>query len=241
MLDSSGKFVWFPDARCGFAIGRIVDIGQANVTVQPVAWPSVASVNYEIDCPNNFQNNNNNNKQETLEFPYKSVYPCDQFQDDSNQKHQRAKSTTSGQYQDKHIGYDMDDSCALIQLNEAALLENVRVRFHRDKIYTYVAHILIAVNPYFEINGLHSSEAIAKYQGKSLGTMPPHVYAIGKHTSFLPSLKVNIVKHKGLVTMLCLSSGYFTINFAHSSNIRFYLTILELHSYKTLKLYDRPI
>ena len=45
---------------------------------------------------------------------------------------------------------------------------------------TYVANILIAVNPYHDIKNLYSSETIKKYKGKSLGTMPPHVFAIGK-------------------------------------------------------------
>ncbi|XP_076028705.1 myosin heavy chain 95F jaguar isoform X2 [Oratosquilla oratoria] len=73
---------------------------------------------------------------------------------------------------------DMDDNCGLMYLNEATLLNNVRLRYTRDKIYTYVANILIAVNPYFEIKNLYSMETIDKYQGKSLGQMPPHVFAI---------------------------------------------------------------
>ncbi|CAG2064884.1 unnamed protein product, partial [Timema podura] len=43
---------------------------------------------------------------------------------------------------------------------------------------TYVANILIAVNPYFEIKDLYSSNTIKSYQGKSLGVLPPHVFAI---------------------------------------------------------------
>ncbi|EDL26435.1 mCG18842, isoform CRA_b [Mus musculus] len=43
---------------------------------------------------------------------------------------------------------------------------------------TYVANILIAVNPYFDIPKIYSSDTIKSYQGKSLGTMPPHVFAI---------------------------------------------------------------
>ena len=45
---------------------------------------------------------------------------------------------------------------------------------------TYVANILIAINPYVDIKNLYSSDVIKKYQGKSLGVLPPHVYAIGK-------------------------------------------------------------
>ncbi|XP_064412568.1 unconventional myosin-VI isoform X2 [Latimeria chalumnae] len=73
---------------------------------------------------------------------------------------------------------EVEDNCSLMYLNEATLLHNIKVRYSKDKIYTYVANILIAVNPYFDIPKIYSSETIKKYQGKSLGTMPPHVYAI---------------------------------------------------------------
>uniref|UniRef100_UPI00398E6FC2 myosin VIa isoform X2 n=1 Tax=Pristiophorus japonicus TaxID=55135 RepID=UPI00398E6FC2 len=73
---------------------------------------------------------------------------------------------------------DVEDNCGLMYLNEATLLNNVKVRYSKDKIYTYVANILIAVNPYYDIPKLYSSDSIRKYKGRSLGTLPPHVYAI---------------------------------------------------------------
>ena len=48
----------------------------------------------------------------------------------------------------------------------------------KDKIYTYVANILIAINPYSVIKDLYAGPTIKAYQGRSLGTMPPHVFAI---------------------------------------------------------------
>lgn len=74
----------------------------------------------------------------------------------------------------KHV----EDNCSLMYLNEATLLHNVKVRYSKDKIYTYVANILIAVNPYFDVPKLYTSDIIKTYQGKSLGTLAPHVYAI---------------------------------------------------------------
>nr|XP_032836269.1 unconventional myosin-VI-like [Petromyzon marinus] len=87
--------------------------------------------------------------------PYPQVYPAEQ---DNNR--------------------DAEDNCSLMFLNEGTLLHNVRLRFSRDKIYTYVANILIAVNPYRDIPQLYTSATIASYRGRSLGTLPPHVYAI---------------------------------------------------------------
>ncbi|KAM8847211.1 unconventional myosin-VI-like isoform 4-T4 [Synchiropus picturatus] len=74
----------------------------------------------------------------------------------------------------KHV----EDNCSLMYLNEATLLNNVKVRYSKDKIYTFVANILIAVNPYYDIPKLYSPDTIRQYQGRSLGTLPPHVYAI---------------------------------------------------------------
>ncbi|XP_067097429.1 unconventional myosin-VI-like isoform X3 [Osmerus mordax] len=76
------------------------------------------------------------------------------------------------------ISKHVEDNCSLMYLNEATLLNNVRVRYSKDKIYTFVANILIAVNPYYDIPKLYSPETIKQYHGRSLGTLPPHVYAI---------------------------------------------------------------
>uniref|UniRef100_A0A8C8G3W0 Unconventional myosin-VI n=1 Tax=Oncorhynchus tshawytscha TaxID=74940 RepID=A0A8C8G3W0_ONCTS len=74
----------------------------------------------------------------------------------------------------KHV----EDNCSLMYLNEATLLNNIRVRYSKDKIYTFVANILIAVNPYVDLPKLYAPETIKQYHGRSLGTLPPHVYAI---------------------------------------------------------------
>ncbi|XP_026141654.1 myosin VIb isoform X1 [Carassius auratus] len=79
---------------------------------------------------------------------------------------------------EEDVNKHVEDNCSLMYLNEATLLNNIRVRYSKDLIYTSVANILIAVNPYFDIPKLYSPETIKSYQGRSLGTLPPHVYAI---------------------------------------------------------------
>ncbi|XP_050667536.1 myosin heavy chain 95F [Leptidea sinapis] len=73
---------------------------------------------------------------------------------------------------------DVDDNCELMFLNEATLLNNMLLRYKKRKIYTYVANILLAVNPYEDIPDMYSPSTIKKYQGRSLGELPPHVFAI---------------------------------------------------------------
>ncbi|XP_074104363.1 myosin heavy chain 95F-like [Cotesia typhae] len=86
--------------------------------------------------------------------------------------------TTDKQYPVGNREKDEDDNCALMFLNEATLLNNIKIRYFKDKIYTYVAHILIAVNPYYHIENLYSEKTIKTYIGKSLGEEPPHIFAI---------------------------------------------------------------
>ncbi|KAJ2952022.1 hypothetical protein O0L34_g4282 [Tuta absoluta] len=73
---------------------------------------------------------------------------------------------------------NVDDNCELMFLNEATLLNNILTRYKKKKIYTYVANILLAVNPYEDIPDMYSKSTIKQYQGKSLGELPPHVFAV---------------------------------------------------------------
>ena len=65
----------------------------------------------------------------------------------------------------------------LTNLNEANLLENLRLRFGADRIYTYTGSILMAMNPYKQLP-LYGDAMIQQYRGKPRGSNPPHVYAM---------------------------------------------------------------
>ncbi|XP_060551449.1 unconventional myosin-VI-like, partial [Ruditapes philippinarum] len=127
-----GKKVWVPHATDGFKLGRIVDIGQEFITVEP------------FDAPGT-----------TLKAMYDRAFPAEEYDNK-----------------------DVDDNCGLMYLNEATLLNNLKMRYLKNKIYTFTANILIALNPYAKIPDLYSSDCRHNYKGKSLGTMPPHVYSI---------------------------------------------------------------
>lgn len=77
---------------------------------------------------------------------------------------------------------DTDDLCSMNHLSEAPLLDCLRRRFIKDRIYTTTGDVLISVNPYKRIPGLYDS--IVKYldvpeDGELDATAtPPHVYKI---------------------------------------------------------------
>ena len=69
------------------------------------------------------------------------------------------------------------DNTELMHLHEPALLHNLACRYAQDEIYTYTGNILIAVNP-FQRLPIYGEDVLFDYIGKSIGVMPPHVYAI---------------------------------------------------------------
>jgi myosin VI len=157
MNDESAKF-WIKDpSNCDyFQLGKLVDIGVDTLTVELF------------------------NGKTLITAPHTSVFPCE---DDELRT--------------------VDDNCSLMYLNEPNLLNNIRLRYSKDIIYvketlilrkklfififcfisfqmkTYVANILISINPYKSIDDLYSNSMISKYRGKSLSTLPPHLFAIG--------------------------------------------------------------
>uniref|UniRef100_UPI00398EA2C2 unconventional myosin-IXAa isoform X2 n=1 Tax=Pristiophorus japonicus TaxID=55135 RepID=UPI00398EA2C2 len=72
---------------------------------------------------------------------------------------------------------DYNDLCNLPDLNEKALLDNLRNRFKQEKIYTYVGTILIAINP-FKFLPIYNPKYVKVYDNHQLGKLEPHIYAI---------------------------------------------------------------
>lgn len=77
-----------------------------------------------------------------------------------------------------------DDMVDMENLNEAELLENIKKRYEKNEIFTYVGPTLLVVNPYQNIPSVLAPETLTFYQKKifelefDLKKMKPHVYAI---------------------------------------------------------------
>ena len=103
----------------------------------------------------------------------------------------------------------------LSDLNEASVLWNLRIRYDNQNIYTYIGAILVAVNPLrmFDVYGLDN---VNKYNRQVMGTLPPHLFALGatgKFSVFLffksspeMNLKKKYIYHsliRGILTQSC--------------------------------------
>jgi len=81
-----------------------------------------------------------------------------------------------------HPGDDVPDHCQLMFLSQPTLLENTRVRYMADKIYTLVGEILVAVNPFRWIPSIYGQDIMMQCKGKKLWNCGcgPHVYGISE-------------------------------------------------------------
>ncbi|XP_054246854.1 unconventional myosin-XV [Indicator indicator] len=71
----------------------------------------------------------------------------------------------------------LEDMTQLEDLQEAAVLSNIRMRFERQLIYTYIGSILVSVNPY-RLYNIYGTEQVLQYESRALGENPPHLFAI---------------------------------------------------------------
>lgn len=88
----------------------------------------------------------------------------------------------------------VDDMTQLEDLHEASLLWNLRIRYDAGQIYTFAGSILIAVNPYKMFPDSYGIEVAKQYVAKPLGSMPPHLFAIGAAAhAALPAPQVVVI------------------------------------------------
>uniref|UniRef100_A0A8D0DC83 Myosin IXb n=1 Tax=Sander lucioperca TaxID=283035 RepID=A0A8D0DC83_SANLU len=73
---------------------------------------------------------------------------------------------------------DYDDLCNLQTVTEKSILEALRQRFYKLKIYTYVSNILIAINPNKFLPLYYNPKYVKLYENQPLGKLSPHIFAI---------------------------------------------------------------
>uniref|UniRef100_A0A8P4JXB0 Myosin-IXb n=1 Tax=Dicentrarchus labrax TaxID=13489 RepID=A0A8P4JXB0_DICLA len=73
---------------------------------------------------------------------------------------------------------DYDDLCNLQTVSEESILEALRQRFYKLKIYTYASNILIAMNPNKFLPVYYNPKYVKMYENQPLGKLSPHIFAI---------------------------------------------------------------
>ncbi|XP_073223667.1 myosin-9-like isoform X2 [Cicer arietinum] len=72
----------------------------------------------------------------------------------------------------------VDDMTKLSYLHEPGVLQNLKVRYELNKIYTYTGNILIAINPFKSLPHIYGAHMMERYKAVPVGELSPHVFAV---------------------------------------------------------------
>ncbi|XP_031720850.1 unconventional myosin-IXb isoform X2 [Anarrhichthys ocellatus] len=88
------------------------------------------------------------------------------------------QQANNGGNQVENSGEDYADLCNLQTVTEESILEALRQRFYKLKIYTYASNILIAINPNKFLPLYYNPKYVKMYDNQPLGKLSPHIFAI---------------------------------------------------------------
>lgn len=88
------------------------------------------------------------------------------------------QQSNSGGNQVESFEEEYDDLCNLETVTEENVLEALRQRFYRLRIYTYASNILIAINPNKFLPLYYNPKYVKRYENQPLGKLSPHIFAI---------------------------------------------------------------
>ncbi|MBN3291319.1 MYO1D protein, partial [Polypterus senegalus] len=75
------------------------------------------------------------------------------------------------------LEFGKSDFVLLDEVNMEQFLANLKLRFQKGRIYTYIGEVVVSVNPYRPME-IYGTDAIVSYCGRELYERPPHLYAL---------------------------------------------------------------
>ncbi|XP_065322489.1 unconventional myosin-Id-like [Gordionus sp. m RMFG-2023] len=74
-------------------------------------------------------------------------------------------------------GFGTPDLTLLPKIDEESIVNNLKIRYEKGKIYTYIGEVLISLNPYRNLN-IYGRSEIDSYKSRETYERPPHIFAL---------------------------------------------------------------
>uniref|UniRef100_A0A8C3AU47 Myosin IG n=1 Tax=Cyclopterus lumpus TaxID=8103 RepID=A0A8C3AU47_CYCLU len=75
------------------------------------------------------------------------------------------------------LEFGKSDFVLLDEVTMEQFMENLKLRFEKGRIYTYIGEVVVSVNPYRQMD-IYGKDTIDAYRGRELYENPPHLYAV---------------------------------------------------------------
>ena len=76
--------------------------------------------------------------------------------------------------------YGLSDAVLLKTIDEPSFIQNIKLRYTNDRIYTYIGNVIVAINPYKQIQNLYSENTMKLYFGREHYEEAPHIFSIAE-------------------------------------------------------------
>ena len=75
------------------------------------------------------------------------------------------------------LEYGKGDFVLLDEITKSALMENLELRFSKERIYTFIGEVVVSVNPYKTLD-IYGSDYVKEYRKSEIYEKPPHIFAL---------------------------------------------------------------
>ncbi|ROK35666.1 Unconventional myosin-Ig [Anabarilius grahami] len=75
------------------------------------------------------------------------------------------------------LEFGKSDFVLLDEVTMEQFMENLKLRFEKGRIYTFIGEVVVSVNPYRQLD-IYGKEVIEDYRGRELYENPPHLFAV---------------------------------------------------------------
>ena len=75
--------------------------------------------------------------------------------------------------------YGVGDFVLLESINIESFMSNLKLRFEKNRMYTYIGEVVVSVNPYKELN-ITGQDYVREYRGREIFESAPHIFAVAE-------------------------------------------------------------